>query len=126
MSFARAFGWLAMSLAVISIAACRSEKVSEPTDAKPVASASGHTHEGWWCDEHGVPEEECAQCNVKLVAAFKQKGDWCEKHNRPSSHCFICHPEKQGEYAALYEAKYGKQPPKPEADGEHGEEKAKS
>ena len=56
----------------------------------------------------------CALCNSKLVADFKAKGDWCEKHNRPDSQCFICHPEKEAEFAALYEAKYGKKPPKPE------------
>jgi hypothetical protein len=63
-----------------------------------------------------VPEEVCAQCNVKLVADFKAKNDWCEKHNRPDSQCFVCHPEKEAEFAALYEAKFGKNPPKPEAD----------
>ena len=74
-----------------------------------------HTHDGWWCDEHGVPEEECAQCNSKVAADFKKKGDWCKKdHDRPDSQCFICHPEKLEEYAAKYEAKLGKKPPKPE------------
>src|SRR5262245_52857919 len=75
-----------------------------------------HAHESWWCDEHGVPEEVCARCNVKLVADFKAKGDWCKEHERPDSQCFVCHPEKQAEFAAQYEAKYGKQPPKPTAD----------
>ncbi len=59
-----------------------------------------------------------AQCDSKLVGDFKAKGDWCEKHNRPDSQCFVCHPEKEAEFAALYEAKYGEQPPKPEADGQ--------
>jgi hypothetical protein len=82
-------------------------------------AADGHSHDGWWCDEHGVPEEICALCNVKLVAAFKAKGDWCQEHDRPDSQCFVCHPEKEAAFAAQYEAKYGKQPPKPEG----GEEK---
>jgi cobalt-zinc-cadmium efflux system membrane fusion protein len=84
-------------------------------------TASAHTHEGWWCNEHGVPEEVCALCSPKLVAEFKDKGDWCDEHNRPESQCFICHPEKEAEFAALYEAKYGTQPPKPaaESDEEH-------
>ena len=77
----------------------------------PVAE-DGHSHDGWWCDEHGVPEEICAQCNVKLVADFKAKGDWCKDHERPDSQCFVCHPEKETEFAAQYEAKYGKKPPK--------------
>ena len=72
-----------------------------------------HSHEGWWCDEHGVPEGECGQCDSKLAAAFQKKGDWCKEHDRPDSQCFVCHPEKQAEFAAKYEAKYGKPPPKP-------------
>ena len=75
---------------------------------------AGHSHDGWWCDEHGVPEAECAQCDAKIAAAFKKKGDWCKEHDRPDSQCFICHPEKLDEYAAKYEAKLGKKPPKPE------------
>ncbi len=73
----------------------------------------GHSGDGWWCDEHGVPEGECGLCDSKLAAAFQKKGDWCKEHDRPDSQCFVCHPEKQAEFAAKYEAKYGKQPPKP-------------
>lgn len=81
--------------------------------------AEGETKEGkeghgWWCDEHGVPEAECALCNAKVAADFKKKGDWCKEHDRPDSQCFKCHPEKLTEFAAKYEAKYGKQPPKVE------------
>src|SRR5262245_33968268 len=79
--------------------------------------AHTHTHEDWWCAEHGMPEQVCALCNIKLVADFKAKGDWCKEHERPDSQCFACHPEKQAEFAAQYEAKYGKQPPKRESDG---------
>ena len=74
---------------------------------------AGHSEDGWWCDEHGVPEGECAQCDPKVAAAFQKKGDWCKEHDRPDSQCFVCHPEKQAEFAAKYEAKYGKPPPKP-------------
>src|SRR3954451_11029889 len=124
MAFRNGFLLGAASIVILSLAACRAEKVVDPTDAKPASASAQHTHEAWWCDEHGVPEEECAQCNGKLVAAFKAKGDWCEKHNRPESQCFICHPEKEAEFAALYEAKFGKKPPKIEAD--NAEEKLKS
>ncbi len=80
----------------------------------PAAQASeGHSHEGWWCDEHGVPEEICALCSAKIAADCKAKGDWCQEHDRPESQCFICHPEKKAEFATLYEAKYGKLPPDP-------------
>ncbi len=74
----------------------------------------GHGQDGWWCSEHGVPETECGLCDAKAMAAFKKKGDWCKEHDRPDSQCFVCHPEKLEEYAARYEAKYGKKPPKPE------------
>jgi hypothetical protein len=68
-------------------------------------------HSGWWCDEHGVPEEVCGQCSAKLAAEFKKKGDWCKEHDRPDSQCFVCHPELKAKFAALYRAKYGQEPP---------------
>ncbi len=68
-------------------------------------------HAGWWCDEHGIPEEECSMCSPKLEKECKAKGDWCEKHNRALSQCFTCNPERQKFYAAKYRAKYGKEPP---------------
>jgi hypothetical protein len=116
MTVRKIFAWSAIVTLGVTIAACSksSEKVASASPDSKVA-IEGHSHEGWWCEEHGVPEEVCAQCNVKLVADFKAKGDWCEKHNRPESQCFICHPEKEAEFAALYEAKYGEQPPKPKA-----------
>jgi hypothetical protein len=88
-------------------------------------AASGHSHDSWWCDEHGVPEEVCALCNVKLAPAFQKKGDWCKKHDRPDSQCFVCHPELEAKFAAQYEAKYGKKPPKPTENGPE-EDKNKS
>lgn len=104
----------------------------EGTDATPqaVSQESGHDHaeaghghgedghdlHGYWCVEHGVPEEICAQCSTKLAADFQKKGDWCEMHNRPDSQCFVCHPELEMKFAAQYEAKFGEKPPKP--DGE--------
>ena len=75
-------------------------------------SSSGHDHSGWWCGEHGVPEHQCGLCDPKVAAALKKKGDWCTEHDRPDSQCFICHPEHEAKFAALYEAKYGKAPPK--------------
>lgn len=102
-------------VAAATIVAC-SKSSNTTASTAGVKEAAGHSHEGWWCNEHGVPEEVCAQCDSKLVADFKAKSDWCEKHNRPDSQCFVCHPEKEAEFAALYEAKYGKKPPKPEAD----------
>lgn len=81
----------------------------------PDTAAAEHDHESWWCDEHGVPEEVCAQCHPKLAAKFKADGDWCAKHDRPDSQCFICHPELEAKFAEKYEAKFNKKPPKPQS-----------
>lgn len=70
-------------------------------------------HSGWWCVEHGIPEEVCSLCNSKVAAEFQKKGDWCQQHDRADSQCFVCHPELAAKFAAQYEAKYGEQPPKP-------------
>lgn len=118
---------LVMSVIVViglSIAACNKSNSGTNRDAAGAKEVAGHSHEGWWCNEHGVPEEICAQCNTKLIADFKAKNDWCEKHNRPESQCFICHPEKEAEFADLYYAKFNKKPPKPEADAGEGEKDA--
>lgn len=80
-------------------------------DHKEGEHKEGHTHGEWWCGEHGVPEEICAQCSSKVAADFQKKGDWCEKHDRPDSQCFVCHPEHKVKFAAQYKAKYGKEPP---------------
>ncbi len=77
----------------------------------------GHDHSGWWCGEHGIPEAECSFCDDSVRMALKKKGDWCKEHDRPDSQCFLCHPEKLDEYAAKYEAKFGKKPPKAEIVG---------
>src|SRR5207244_3982858 len=76
-----------------------------------VAEAKKDDHSGWWCAEHGVPEEICGQCSAKAAAEFKKGGDWCKEHDRPDSQCFLCHPELKEKFAAQYRAKYGKEPP---------------
>ena len=105
----------------LAVAACNKPAENAATTATSAAQVTddGHTHGEWWCSEHGVPEEVCALCNTMLVADFKAKGDWCQEHNRPDSQCFECHPEKQAGFAALYEAKYGHQPPALGTEGEH-------
>lgn len=75
---------------------------------------AAHDHSGWWCNEHGVPEEVCSLCDSRVAAEFQKKGDWCAEHDRADSQCFHCHPELEARFAAQYEARYGKQPPKPE------------
>ncbi len=88
--------------------------VSTVETAATKGGASEHAHDGWWCNEHGVPEGICAQCNSKVAADFQKKGDWCKEHDRPQSQCFICHPELEAKFASQYVAKYGKEPPKRE------------
>ena len=114
----------ALFAATLSFVGC-SDSGTATTDATAVSEEhadhdehgdhdhAAHQHGEWWCGEHGVPEEECAQCNKSLVADFKAKGDWCEEHNRPDSQCFIHHPENFDKYAALYEAKFGERPEMP-------------
>ena len=104
-----------MSLALVG---CSSKTPEAPKAVADNPEPKAGDHSGFWCNEHGVPEAICARCNSKLVADFKAKGDWCKEHNRPDSQCFICHPELEAKFAAQYEAKYGKKPPKPEEEKE--------
>jgi len=117
----RAFeGLVAAGLLGLALVGCSQDvgqMVEEDAAAAQAAKqpTGGHEHGAWWCDAHGVPEEVCGQCSAKLAAKFQKDGDWCEDHERPDSQCFKCHPELEGKFAAQYEAKYGKQPPKPES-----------
>jgi len=83
--------------------------VSQVSDA----SQAGHDHSGWWCAEHGIPEEVCSMCSKKAANDFKAKGDWCEEHNRAESQCFLCDPKRAEKFAKLYQAKFGHAPPNP-------------
>jgi hypothetical protein len=91
-------------------------KKAEQGNSDQVAKAGaqkGHDHGGWWCDEHGIPEDMCSMCSAKVAKACKAKGDWCDKHDRARSQCFLCEPELRERFAAMYRAKYGKEPPPP-------------
>ncbi len=81
--------------------------------------AEGGDHSGWWCDEHGLPEEVCDLCSKKYREAEKAKGNWCE-HNRVKSSCFKCNPGLREKYTADYKAKFGKEPPPIEDDEKKG------
>ena len=101
-------------LAAILTLGCGGQKPTAKPDHDPAGeTAAGHDHGGWWCAEHGVPEDICAQCSSKVAADFQKKGDWCKQHDRPDSQCFLCHPELEAKFAKDYEAKEGKKPPKP-------------
>lgn len=109
---------LSLVVAVLLLASGCGQQTSEPI-AGSTQIAESHddpSHSGWWCVEHGVPEEECSMCSSKAADEFKTKGDWCEEHNRAESQCFICHPELAKKFSKLYEAKVGHAPPKPESE----------
>ncbi len=108
----RAFAAIAMlSLTVVGFVGCtKTENSATSTRSKSDVDLS---HGGWWCVEHGVPESECPRCDSSLLAKYKDSGDWCKEHDRPESQCFICGPKRFEKFAAVYEAKTGRQPPKP-------------
>ncbi len=85
---------------------------------KPVAKKPETKHDDWWCTEHGIPEDECSMCSKKVARECKDRGDWCDKHDRALSQCFLCNPRRKEFYAAKYRAKYGKEPPPIEEEGE--------
>ncbi len=106
--------YLTILIAILTMSYGCSSSTTEPAAVEVSTDEhSGHDHSGWWCPEHGVPEEVCALCDTSLVAEFKAEGDWCNEHNRPESHCFSCNPALFDKFAARYEAKYGEAPPKP-------------
>ncbi len=106
----RSTAFLALSVVILGFAGCGKSAEMPATSATQVSTDS-HSHDGWWCNEHGIPEESCALCDPKVAAACKDKGDWCRYHELPDSQCFVCHPEHAETFAALYEAKYGHAPP---------------
>ena len=122
---------LVVSAGLFAVGCARKEskqEESKPRTTQPqekqVAAKKYDDHIGWWCDEHGVPEEVCGQCNAKYAAECKKKGDWCKEHDRPDSQCFIHHPELKEKFAAQYRVKYGKEPP-PTEDEEAAAKDAK-
>ena len=100
-------------MAALAVGGCGSSatKGPEPSDsAKPAADSSAVAIN--WCVEHGVPEDICGQCNPKVAAECQKNGDWCQEHSRPESQCFLCNPTLADKFAAEFEAKYGKKPPR--------------
>ena len=116
MSWVREASFSMLALGVLVVSGCGKAGTTGPQPGKPALPAAEPSSAVAvnWCVEHGVPEDICAQCNSKVAADLKQKGDWCEDHNRPESQCFLCNPKLEAKFAAEYEAKYGKAPPKPE------------
>ena len=103
-----------LTLSVVTMSGCsQSQSGKDAANSGAAGTKVDQSVGGWWCVEHGVPEEECALCEKSLVAKFKEKGDWCKEHDRPESTCFICGPARFDKFAARYEAKTGQKPPKP-------------
>lgn len=92
-------------------------KDDQTTTKKDSVLLKKDDHSGWWCDEHGLPEEVCDLCSRKFREAEKKKGNWCE-HDRVKTSCFKCNPGLQEKYAKDYVKRFGKEPPKPEFDEE--------
>lgn len=116
MSWVQTVSFSMVVLGVLAIAGCGGAGTKGPDAGKsatPASDASCSLAENW-CGEHGVPEDICAQCNAKIAADYKKNGDWCKEHNRPESQCFLCNPKLATKFAAEYEARYGKKPPKAE------------
>lgn len=106
------FGLLFAALATtLMLSGCAGEKETPTKKAETTKTAAADDHSGWWCAEHGVPEEECSMCSASAAKDFKAKDDWCEEHNRAESQCFICNPGNADKFSKLYEAKFGKKPP---------------
>jgi hypothetical protein len=103
-----------LAAAGLALAGCGGDGPREPEGKGAAAPAADVCAVAGWCTEHGVPEELCAQCNAKVAVQYQQKGDWCKEHNRPQSQCFLCNPKLEAKFAAEYEAKHGRKPPKPE------------
>jgi len=104
------FGFVLLNFALA--AGCGQNASDKDLPEVSNASHQGHDHGGWWCAEHGVPEEDCSICSSQVAAKFKAKGDWCEEHNRAESQCFECDPSRTEKFTKLYVAKFGEQPPK--------------
>ena len=96
------------------------EKAVAKGDPKDKAAPKDEGDHGWWCNEHGVKEEECSMCQKEVFKKLKPD-EICPNHpDRAKAQCFICNPELRAKNAAIYKAKYGKEPPPlpPEAKDE--------
>jgi len=111
---------------VLAVAGCQPPGTTKDSEGKKEEAKVEKKvkHDGWWCNEHGIPEHECSMCSAAVAKEFKAKGDWCDKHDRAKSQCFICDPSLKEKFAERYRAKYGKEPP-PTEDEEDNKEPAK-
>ena len=80
-------------VAAVALAGSGCGRGKEADPAQDVLVKKEHDHSGWWCTEHGIPEEECSLCSAKVARECKAKGDWCSEHRRAKSQCFKCDPK---------------------------------
>src|SRR5579859_6427561 len=124
MDFSNRFAAIMMilfSASAFAAAGCGKEdgKGGQANNGKPEKKSTNdsdekktHDHSGWWCEEHGLPESLCSLCNNEVAAKCKKDGDWCKLHDRAKSQCFKCEPKLYEKYAAMYQANFGKAPPR--------------
>ena len=105
----------AIAFVLVSIGCNKNETKSGQQAKASTEPKSETTHAGWWCGEHGVPEEMCSICMSEAAAKkkFKDNGDWCKEHNRAESQCFKCDPARYTKFEEMFVAKYGKKPERP-------------
>jgi hypothetical protein len=125
--FSRLFGGLmvtaVMVLAFSSVGCNQPAKTDDKKQAKNTDDKKGGgkkeitkgdtKHDGWWCDEHGIPEHICSLCSTEFAEKAKKEGDWCKIHDRAQSQCFKCDPSKYKKFEDMHIAKYGKAPNRP-------------
>jgi hypothetical protein len=115
---------LFLTFGVLGCADSRESTQQEKKNAKSgdmvaFGSTGGSEHkvddtiDGFWCEPHGLPEDECWKCNKKFCRECEAKGDWCKDHLRPKSQCFKCDPTLIEKWAKVYEERTGKVAPKP-------------
>ena len=115
LSLMRSASFPLLGLVTLIVSGCGGVGTKGPEAGKQATSATDSSVVAVnWYVEHGVPKDICGQCNPKIAAECRKKGDWCKEHNRPESQCFLCNPKRAEKFAADYEAKYGKKPPKPQ------------
>jgi hypothetical protein len=103
---------LAVAGVLLAGLGCANSDKKSP-DAQAKAKSKKAKHDGWWCQEHGVPEEICSLCSEEAAAKFKKEGDWCKLHDRAQSQCFKCDPTLYAKFEAMHVAKYGTAPERP-------------
>jgi hypothetical protein len=112
----KAMGAAVLTAGLVFAVGCDAKKPTEPVKAAPKKG-----HDGWWCDEHGVPEDGCTMCDDKALKEAEKQGKLCPNHpDRSKDQCFICNPDLWPKSAQIYKDKEGKDPPFPDKNAPGG------